>query len=127
MPTVDHLGLGAWRSQVTYSSVKLRMISGHATDDSASAVSTASSEPPTIVKARWGRRKTWVDVTEVVKEAVAKGEVVYANSGFLKVDPTEGRKKQLQITYKLGETEQAANVNEGGKWSKDDYGKPKSE
>lgn len=35
MPTLDHLGLGAWRSQVTYSSVKLRMVSGHATVDTA--------------------------------------------------------------------------------------------
>ena len=112
---------------MTYSSVKLRMISGHATDDPASAASVANSELPTIVKARWGRRKTWVDVTAVVKEAVDKGEVVYANSGFLKVDPTQGKKKQLQITYKVGETEQATNINEGGKWSKDDYGKPAAE
>jgi hypothetical protein len=130
MPDPQRFGFGAYNAHVTFHSIRLRMISGHATDDSAtagppSAGSPTNSNRPAIVKARWGRRETWVDVTAVVQEAVAKGEVVYANSGFLKVDPTEGRKKQLQITFKLGDTEQAANINEGGKWSQDDYEHPK--
>ena len=44
MPTTDHLGLGAWRSQVAYSSLKLRMIAGRATIDTGVEPATSGSE-----------------------------------------------------------------------------------
>jgi hypothetical protein len=44
-PTLNHPGLGAWETRATFSSAKLRMISGHALGD-ASVSATATSNKP---------------------------------------------------------------------------------
>jgi len=60
MPTLDHLGLGAWRSLATFSSARLRMISGHASVDD----SVAESAPPQLAPAGAAKFSLgkWVDI-----------------------------------------------------------------
>jgi hypothetical protein len=123
MPNPKRLGLGAEQSEVTFHSARLRMVSGHALADPASDLA-AKSRRPTILSARWGNGDTWADVTPLVREAVAKGETVLANTDFLKSDPINGTVKQLQIAYEKSGTKETANIDEGGKWSKDDYETP---
>jgi len=45
MPDPRRLGLGAWQSRVTFSSVRLRLVSGHASADD-SVLATATSDRP---------------------------------------------------------------------------------
>ena len=72
MPTSDHPGLGAWNTRATFSSVRLRMISGHASADA----SVAESAPPQVAPAAVVSEKPsgpskfalnkWVDVLRLV-------------------------------------------------------------
>jgi hypothetical protein len=125
MPHSRRPGLATFEGRVTYHAMRLRMISGHAAADIGGADLPAKPGLPTIVSARWGCDDTWADVTANVRQTIAREEIVYVNYDFLKSDPAPGKKKRLQISYKLGEKEQATDINEGGKWSKDDYNNSK--
>jgi hypothetical protein len=119
LPNPRQPGLGAWKSRVTFHSVRLRMLAGEALSESPVP---QPANLPTIILARWGGGKNWTDVTERVQEAVARGDAVQANVSFLAADPTPGWKKHLEITYEKAGKQQSAHIDEGQEWSKQDYG-----
>ena len=55
--------------------------------------------PTVVVSARWGDGTIWADVTKIAQEAVAKGDLVWANNDYFKGDPTPGKRKHLEVTY----------------------------
>jgi hypothetical protein len=119
LPNPRQPGLGAWKSRVTFHSVRLRMLAGEAVSES---TAPWPANLPTIISARWGGGKNWTDVTQRVQEAVARGDAVQVNISFLGADPTPGWKKQLEITYEKAGNQQSAHLNEGQDWSQQDYG-----
>jgi len=121
MPHSRRPGLATFEGRVTYHSMRLRMVSGHAAVDNGGADLPAKPGLPTIVSARWGCDDTWADVTANVRQTVAREEIVYADYLFLKSDPAPGKMKQLEITYKIAGRQQTANINNKGSWSKEDY------
>jgi clan AA aspartic protease (TIGR02281 family) len=69
--------------------------------------------PFEIVSARFGGGKKWADVTDRIKELLATGQEIKANTKTLGADPTPGYKKHLEITYMQGGEQKTMRVAEG--------------
>ena len=56
-----------------------------------------------------------------VRKSVLHGAVVRANVDFFDSDPINGTPKQLEISYESKGKQGEVSINEGERWSKDDY------
>jgi len=84
-------------------------------DANAAPPPPAMTLPPgaTIVSARWGGGKNWVDCTDRVKANFAQGVDFRVQNKMLGPDPTPHWKKHLIITYELGGARRNRSIAEG--------------
>jgi hypothetical protein len=116
MPTPRQIGVGAWKAQITFHSIRLRILSGEAT-----AAAAMTERPPTvrIVGARFGGGSNWSDVTQAALACIRNGEPVWAAVWCLHVDPTPGWRKHLDLNFDNSGKPEAASFDEGAGWKMD--------
>ncbi len=78
-----------------------------------------SSVPLEIVKAEYGARDKWLDVTHIVRAHVWNGTVSLRADNHLGPDPILGVVKSLRVTYRAGATTRTAEAEENQELSID--------